>query len=114
MTCHSDDRRVGALVIARVAGQDGQPVAERRCGDNQIRLRERMSRRAAFLDQQPPFEHDVFGDGQDALFEHWPHFVREPIVEFGAFACVRNELNAEADFGEGDNILQSSRSSFAL
>ena len=52
-----DDRRMGALVIARIAGEDGQPVAEGRCRDNQIGLREGMPRLAAFLDQQPPFEH---------------------------------------------------------
>jgi hypothetical protein len=84
-----DDRRVDALVIARVAGQDGQPVAERRRCDDQIGLREGMPRLAAFLDQQPPFEYDVFGDGQDALLEHRSHFVREPIVEFGALARRR-------------------------
>src|SRR5208283_1508237 len=95
-----NDRRVGALVIARIAGQDRQPVAECRRRDDQIGLRECMPRLAAFLDQQPPFEHDVFGDGQDALLEHRPHPVREPIVECDALAGVGNKLNAEADFGE--------------
>jgi hypothetical protein len=31
-----------------------------------------MPRLAAFLDQQPPFEHDVFGDGQYSSGEHPP------------------------------------------
>jgi hypothetical protein len=42
-----------ALIVANVAGQDGQAVAQRRRGDDQIGLRERMPRLAAFLDQQP-------------------------------------------------------------
>src|SRR5208337_3415637 len=91
---------MGALVVARIAGQDGQRRAERRRGDDQIRLRERMLGLAAFLDQQPPFEHDVFGDGQDAPLEHRSHLVREPVVEFGALAGLGDELYAEADFGE--------------
>jgi len=49
---------------------------------------EKYARLAAFLDQQPPFEHDVFGDGQDALLEHRPHLIHEPIVERGALAGV--------------------------
>jgi hypothetical protein len=48
-----------------------------------------------------PFEHDIFADGQDALLEHRPHLMREPVVEFGAPARVGNEFDAEADFGEG-------------
>lgn len=45
-----DNRDAGALVIARVAGQESQPVAERRRRDDQIRLRVGMPRLAAFLD----------------------------------------------------------------
>ena len=37
---------------------------------------------AALLDQEPPFEHDIFGNRENALFEHRPHLVRQPIVEF--------------------------------
>ena len=76
-------------------------MAQRRRRDDQIGLREGVPRLAAFFDQQPPFEHDVFCDGQDALLEHRPHLVREPVVEFGALAGVGDKFNAEADFGEG-------------
>ena len=76
-------------------------MAERGRRDDQIRLREGMPRLSAFLDQQPPFEHDVFGDGQAALLEHRSHLVCEPVVEFGALAGVADEFDAEADFGEG-------------
>jgi hypothetical protein len=44
-----DDRRAGALMIARVAGRDPQPVAQRRRRDDQIGLRERMRRLARLL-----------------------------------------------------------------
>jgi hypothetical protein len=71
-----------------------------RRGDNQIGLREGMPSLAAFLDQKPPFEHDLFCDGKDALLEHWPHLVRKPVIEFGALSGVGDKLNAEADFCE--------------
>ena len=45
-----DDRHVGAFVIAGVAGQDRQPVAERRRRDDQIGLREGMAALAAVFD----------------------------------------------------------------
>jgi hypothetical protein len=35
-----DDQRVGALVVARIAGQDGQPMAERRRCDDQATAQE--------------------------------------------------------------------------
>jgi hypothetical protein len=43
---------------------------------------------------------NMFGTGQDALLEHRPHLVREPVVELGAAAGVRDELDAKANFGE--------------
>ena len=76
-------------------------MAQRRRGDNEIGLREGMSRLAAFLDQQPPFEHYVFGDRQDALLEHRAHFMRQPIGEFGALVGVGDELDTETNLGEG-------------
>ena len=41
------------------------------------------------------------GVAENALLEHRPHLVCEPAVQFGAAAGVGDELNAEADFGEG-------------
>jgi hypothetical protein len=69
-------------------------------GDDEIGLREGVAGLAAVLDQQPPLEHDVFGDGEHALVEHRAHFVREPVIELGAAAGVGDQLDAEADFGE--------------
>jgi len=43
------------------------------------------------LRQEPPLEHDVFGDREDTLLEHRPHLVREPVIEFGAAAGVTDE-----------------------
>ena len=40
-----------ALIIARVAGQDGQPVIQRRRRDDQIGLRKGMPRFPALFDQ---------------------------------------------------------------
>jgi hypothetical protein len=50
-----------------------------------------MTDLAAIFDQQSPFEHDVFGYRQDALLEHRPNLVGEPVVEFGTTADVSNE-----------------------
>ncbi len=38
-------------------------------GDNQVWLGESMASFSAFLDQQPPFEHDVFGDLENPISE---------------------------------------------
>jgi hypothetical protein len=57
---------------------------------------------AAFLDQQPPFEYDIFTDGQDAIVEHRPHLVCEPVIEFGAPIGVCDAFDAEPEFGERD------------
>src|SRR3984893_15569283 len=59
-----------------------------------------MARLAAIFDQEPPFEHDVFGDREHALLEHRPYLVREPIVEFGAATGIGEEVNAESNFSK--------------
>jgi hypothetical protein len=55
-------------------------VLQSRRGYDQIGLRKGMARLATILHQEPPLEHDVFGDRQDTLLEHRPYLVREPIV----------------------------------
>src|SRR6185312_14030802 len=60
-----------------------------------------MARLAPILDQQAPFEHDILRYHEHALLEHWPDLEGEPIVEFRATICVRDDLDAEPDFGEG-------------
>ena len=74
-------------------------MQRRRCND-EIRLREGIARLAAVLDEEPPLEHDVFGNREDALLEHWSYLVREPIVEFGAPSSLADQFNAEPNFSE--------------
>src|SRR5688572_25365824 len=73
------------------------------CGrcDDEIWLRKGMSGFAAFFDQQPPFEHHVFRDLEHALCEHWPHRMREPMIEFGPSVSVFDEFDAESNLGKG-------------
>src|SRR5690242_5736299 len=65
----------GSSEISRVAGDYGEAIVKCGRGDDQIRLGVGMPGFPAILDQQPPLEHDVFADWQDAFLEHRPHFV---------------------------------------
>jgi hypothetical protein len=69
------NRNPGSFEISRVAGHHGKTIMKRRRGDDQIRLGLGMRGFPTILDQQPPFEHDVFADRQDAFLEHRPRFV---------------------------------------
>lgn len=75
-------------------------MMERGSGDDEIGLRERMSRFAPFFDQQAPFEHHVFTDRERSLCKHRPQFVGQPVGEFSAPMEVTQQLNAEPDLGE--------------
>jgi len=75
---------MGRRVVPRFARHDGQSVLQGRCCDDQIRLRIGMTKSAAFLYEQTPFEHHIFADGQYTLFKHRADFVHQPVVEFGA------------------------------
>jgi hypothetical protein len=69
--------------------------------DDQVRLRERMPRLPAFLNQKPPLEHNVFGNLENPFSEHGPDLICEPIIEIGAAIGLTDQLNAEANLGEG-------------
>jgi hypothetical protein len=69
---------------------------------DEIGLQEGVADPAAILDQQPPLEHDLLGDGQNRLLEHWPYFMRQPIIQLSAPACVGHQCNAESDFRQRD------------
>jgi hypothetical protein len=43
-------------------------------------------------------EHDVFRDRQDALIEHRPHLMSQPVVRFCAAPRVGDQFNAKSDF----------------
>jgi hypothetical protein len=55
---------------------------------------------AAFGNEEAPFEHDVLGNRQDALLEHRPYLVRQPIVEFRSLVDVGNAFDAVTNLGE--------------
>ncbi len=57
---------------------------------------------SAVFDQQPPFQHDVLRDLQNAQFKHRPNLVGQPIAEFCAVVRVRDEFNAESYFRQRD------------
>ena len=57
-----DDRHTRSFVIATITGNHRKTVVQRRRGDNQVRLRKRVSRLPAFLDQNSPPEHDLLSD----------------------------------------------------
>jgi hypothetical protein len=53
------------------------------------------------LDEQPPFEHDVFADRQHSLLEHRANRMLQPLVQLRAPHWIGGLLDTEADFGEG-------------
>ena len=57
-----DDSHARSLEIATITGNHRKAVVQRRRGDNQVRLRKRVSLLPAFLDQNPPSEHDLLSD----------------------------------------------------
>jgi hypothetical protein len=75
------------------------PWAKRRCRSDEIGLRIRVPGLAAVFDEQTPFEHHVFTDGEHTLLEYRPHSMSEPIVQFGAPRRIVNAFDAEADVG---------------
>jgi hypothetical protein len=68
-------------------------MMERRRRDDKIGLREGMARLSAFLDQQPPFEHDVFGHGQNDT------------PRTSAAPCVRASRSIRRGTGVGDEFV---------
>jgi len=59
-----------------------------------------MAALPAFLDQESPLEHDVFGYLENPMVEHRAHLVREPVIQLGAAIGFVNKLNAEANLGK--------------
>src|SRR6185312_5041541 len=69
-------------------------------GNDQVRLRERVSAFAALLDKQSPFEHDVFADRENTLFEHRSHLMSQPVGQLRATRGVWNQLDAESNLSQ--------------
>ena len=68
--------------------------------NDQIRLRERMPRLPAFLNQKPPLEHNVFGNLENPSAKHGPDLIRQPVIEVRAATRFTDHLNAETKLGE--------------
>ena len=92
-----DDRGMCLVEIASITRNNRKSVMNGSCGDNQIWLRESMAALPAFLDQESPLEHDVFGDLENPMVEHRADFVCEPVIQLGAAIGFVNKLNAEAN-----------------
>ncbi len=95
-------RCAGPGVILGVAGHDGEVVVKAGRRDDEIGLGIGMPGLASVLHQQPPFQHDVFADRQDATVEHRSDFVGQPVLKFGAPIGVGYQLDSEANFRERD------------
>jgi len=92
--------------IAAVSRHYRQAIVNRSGSDNQVRLGVRVSRFAAFGDQNPPPEHDIFCDWQNALIEHGPHRMRKPGVQLVApAALLAQEFDAEAELGQSYRLI---------
>lgn len=60
-----------------------------------------MPRLPAFLNQKPPLEHYVFGNLENPFAKHGPDLIRQPVIEVRAAIGLTDQLNAEANLGEG-------------
>ena len=89
------------VVVASITCHDGKAVLNGCRGDDEVRLRESVSRFPAFLNQQPSLQHNVFGDLQNPPVKHRPHLVRKPVVQLGAAVGFADKLNTKANFGKG-------------
>ncbi len=87
-------------IVCRVARNDCQAVMQAGRGDDEIGLGKGMACFSTILNQQPPFEHDIFADRQNPAFKHGQHLVRQPVIHIDAASDVRYEFDAEANFGE--------------
>ena len=72
-------------------------MVKRGGGDDQIGLRECVPGFSAVLD------HDVLGDRQNPAEEEWPHFERQPFMQIRMAFGFSEAIDAEAEFGKGDN-----------
>src|SRR5438105_11682382 len=61
---------------------------------------------AAVLNEETPLEHDILGNFEYALFEHGPHSVQQPVIQFSAANRIADRLDAVADFGESDGAYE--------
>src|SRR5580704_7569593 len=89
------------VIVPAVAGDDCKTVVNGRRGNDEVRLRESVSCSPAFLNQNAPFQHDVFGDWENPLVKHRTHLVCEPVIQLGAARGFDDKLDAESNLGKG-------------
>ena len=70
------------------------------CGNDQVGLRKGMSGLATILNEKSPLEHDILGKGKNALIEHRPYLVGQPVIEFGTPDGIADHLDAISNFSE--------------
>ena len=70
-----NDRDMRFVVIAAVTCDDCKPVVYGRRSYEEVRLRERVSRFPAFLNQKSPLKDDVFGDLENPEVKHGTHLI---------------------------------------
>jgi hypothetical protein len=95
-----EHRRTGSFIIGRISRRDRQPVLKRGRRDDEIGLGKSVPCFATIFNQEPPLEHDVFRNRQNALVEHGSYLVRQPIAQLGALSRISDQFNAEPDFRE--------------
>ncbi len=74
-----DTRRHKAEVFC-VAGDNCQSVAKRRCRNDNVGVRECVTRLASVRHNHAPFENDIFAYRQNLPLKHWPHDMGKPIL----------------------------------
>jgi hypothetical protein len=70
------------------------------CRNDEIGLREGVSGFAAFFQQNPPPEHDVFGNRQNSLLEHGAYRKRQPVFQFVPAGSFAQQFDAESELSE--------------
>jgi hypothetical protein len=91
-----------------VARHDRQAVNQRRRSDEEFGLRECVALLATDFDQQPPTNHNIFGDRQDAPIEQRANLDGEPILEFRPTRSVFDTFDPEPNLRQGDQTDEQS------
>jgi len=97
-----ENRSTCLFEVAGVARDDRQAVMKRRRGDDEIGLRIGVTGLASVRHQETPFEHYVLTHRENALLEHGPHVVTQPVTEFCTARWIGDAFDAEADFRKRD------------
>jgi len=89
------------IEFSTITRNDGEAVMNGGGGDHEVRLRERVTRFPAFLNQQPPLEQNLFRDLENAAIEHGTHLVHQPVVQFNPAMGLVDKFDAKSNLGQG-------------